>query len=77
MVVMVRKFGSAEKHEGKGFHKRRLFTVNVCGKDCKRLRERLQTFAGKEAMHCLFRLSRKYIGEVIPLKSRYSLTHIT
>ena len=43
---------------GKGFHKRRLFTIfssqtftmadaNVCDGGCKRLRERMQTFAVK------------------------------
>ena len=53
MVVMVRKFGSAEKHEGKGFHKRRLFTANVCDDGRKRLRGRLQTFAGMVAMLCV------------------------
>ena len=48
---------------GKGFHKRRLFTVfspqtftmavaNVYDGGCKRLRWRLQTFAGKDANVC-------------------------
>ena len=46
------------KNMGKGFHKRRLFTIfspqtfamavaNVCDGGCKRLRERMQTFAVK------------------------------
>ena len=48
---------------GKGFHKRRLFTIfspqtfamavaNVYDGGCKRLRWRLQTFAGKDANVC-------------------------
>ena len=47
----------------KGFHKRRLFTIfspqtftmadaNVYDGGCKRLRERMQTFAGKDANVC-------------------------
>ena len=48
---------------GKGFHKRCLFTIfspqtftmavaNVCDGGCKRLRERMQTFAVKREVHC-------------------------
>ena len=34
-----------------------LFTANVCDGGCKRLQERLQTFEGKEAVHCILHAS--------------------
>ena len=47
-----RLLGSVEKPGGKGFHKRHLFTANVCDGGCKRLRWRVQTFAMAGANVC-------------------------
>ena len=49
------KHGSLEKHGGRDSTKvslHHLFTANVYDGGCKRLRERMQTFAVKREVHC-------------------------